>query len=107
MKHLVSLVESAEADLLDIYHYVEINDSSARADELLGKLEQTISSLTDMPERGHYPPELDRIGVRDYREVHHKPYRIIYTIQGQSVIVHCVLDGRRDMETLLQQRLLR
>jgi len=57
--------------------------------------------------RENFPPELERIGVYDYREVFFKPYRIIYQISGSEVYVHCVLDGRRDMQTLLQQRLLR
>jgi toxin ParE1/3/4 len=70
-------------------------------------LEQTIKSLADMPERGNYPQELERIGVCEYREAYYKPYRIIYAIQGKDVIVHCVLDELRDMRTLLLQRLLR
>jgi toxin ParE1/3/4 len=82
-------------------------DTPQRADNLLDKLEQTINGLADMSERVHYPQELERIGVSEYREAHYKPYRIIHAIHGKDVIVHCVLDGRRDMLTLLQQRLLR
>lgn len=53
------------------------------------------------------PPELERIGVTDYREVHFKPYRLIYQIIGKKVFVHCVLDWRRDSQELLERRLLR
>lgn len=53
------------------------------------------------------PPELDRIGVTTYREVHFQPYRIIYEFSGPEVFIHGVLDGRRDMQSLLQRRLLR
>jgi toxin ParE1/3/4 len=60
-----------------------------------------------MPQRGHCTPELVKIGIRDFRELHFKPYRIIYSIHGQEVIVKSVLDGRRDMQTLLQQCMLR
>ena len=60
-----------------------------------------------MAKRGHVPPELDRMSVRDYLEIHYKPYRIIYQIFGNKVFIHCVLDGRRDMEDLLQRRLIR
>ena len=31
----------------------------------------------------------------------------IYQIEGQTVFVHCVLDGRRDLQELLERRLLR
>jgi len=107
MKHRVSLVESAERDLFELHLYVESNDSPERADALLDRLERTVASLEKMPERGHFPPELERIGIREYREIHFKPYRILYTIDGDTVIVHCILDGRRDMQSLLEHRLLR
>jgi toxin ParE1/3/4 len=66
-----------------------------------------MNDLELLPERGHYPPELLRTGVRAFREVHFKPYRIIYTLQDQLIVVHCVLDGLRDFQSLLQERLLR
>ena len=60
-----------------------------------------------MPERGHIPPELERIGVFGFREIHFKPYRIVYEIERKGVFIHCVLDGRRDLQELLESRLLR
>ena len=107
MKYRVIIVATAEKDLLDIHRHVELNDSPARADDLLDKLEAATAALSSFPERGHVPPELERIGIGEYREIHYKPYRIIYAVHGQTVVVHCVLDGRRDMQTLLQQRMLR
>lgn len=107
MKFVVKLAETAEFDMYDIHTYVEFHDSAERADSLLDGISQAIISLTHMPERGHCPSELDKIGIREFREVHFKPYRIVYSIHEQEVLVHCVLDGRRDMQTLLQQRLLR
>ncbi|MCA1779686.1 MAG: type II toxin-antitoxin system RelE/ParE family toxin, partial [Xanthomonadaceae bacterium] len=63
--------------------------------------------LTELPERGHVPPELDRIGVTNYREVSFKPYRVIYEVIRQEAFIHCVLDGRRDIPSLLERRLIR
>lgn len=91
----------------EILRYVADNDSPVNAGKLLDGIEHAVSALVEMPERGHYPPELVRLGIHDFREVHCKPYRIIYAIAGKTVTVHAVLDGRRDMQTLLQQRLLR
>lgn len=107
MKFRIVVIAAAKFDLREIFRYVELNDSFERADMLVDGVERAIAALTEMPQRGHYPPELDRIGNRDFREIHFKPYRIIYSIQENEVIIHCVLDGRRDMQTLLQQRLLR
>ena len=36
-----------------------------------------------------------------------KPYRIIYQIVGRKVFIHCVLDGRRNLQDILERRLLR
>lgn len=107
MKYRVMLLNAAELDLNEIHYYVESHDSPERADELLDGIERSILALAKMPERGHFPPELERIGVREYREIHFRPYRIVYAIVGNAVVVHSVLDGRRDMQTLLMQRLLR
>ena len=107
MKRRITLVETAERDLFEILLYVESNDSPERADALLDGLERAVATLAEMPERGHVPPELERIGIREYREIHYKPYRILYAIDGDAVIVHCILDGRRDMQSLLEHRLLR
>lgn len=107
MNYHVVMVEVAERDLYEIHRYIEMHESPERADTLLDDLERVISGLPDMPERGHFPPELERIGIREYREIHCKLYRIVYAIIGDRVIVHTILDGRRDMQALLQQRILR
>ena len=106
MKFNVHVVEDAEQDLFEIYHYVALSGSPLNAEKLLDQLEQAIISLEHMPERGHIPPELKRISVYEYRQIHFKVYRIIYQIINSNVFVHCVLDGRRDLQDLLQQRLL-
>jgi toxin ParE1/3/4 len=107
MTFKVCLIEDAEKDLFDIYRYVSRNDSVGHANNLIEKLEKTILRLEKMPDRGHPPPELERIGVLEFREVFYKPYRIIYQIIGNNVYVHCILDGRRDIQDILQQLVLR
>jgi toxin ParE1/3/4 len=107
MKYRIVITVAAKSDLREIFRYIEQNDSQEHADKLVSGIEQAIISLTEMPLRGHCPPELERIGVREFQEIHFKPYRIAYSIQDNVIIIHCVLDGRRDMQTLLQQRLLR
>lgn len=107
MTHAVLLTREAEDDLFDLHCFVAATDSPARADELLDRLEGTVGGLVRLPRRGHVPPELDRIGVMEFREIRFKPYRIIYEIVGTKVLVHAILDGRRDLQDLLARRLLR
>jgi toxin ParE1/3/4 len=97
----------AEADLDDIVEYVELHDSTERADHLYEKLKQAFLKLEILPGRGRIVPELREIGVMEYREALCKPYRILYFISGNRVVVHAVFDGRRGIEELLSRRLLR
>lgn len=106
-RYQVQIIDDAERDLFDIFQYVASRDSFENATNLLDELQALCLSLSDQPLRGHIPPELDHVGITDYREVHFKPYRAIYEVAGNNVYIHCVLDGRRDIQSVLQQRLLR
>lgn len=103
----VHILAEAEEDVIEICRYIAANDSPERAGQILDRLEALCAGLATQPWRGHVAPELDRIGVSDYREVHFKPWRVIYQIIGLDVFVHGILDGRRNMQALLERRLLR
>jgi len=62
--------------------------------------------LSEFHQRGVYPKELLALGIRDYREVFFKSYRIVYRIIENKVYIILIADGRRDMQALLQRRLL-
>ena len=103
----VFLVEDAERDIEDIWRYVAAADGIEKADMLIDALEEACSRLSELPHRGNIPKELQWLGITEYREAHYKPYRIIYRVFENRVIVYCVADGRRDMQSLLERRLLR
>jgi toxin ParE1/3/4 len=107
VRFAVLLSAAAEHDLEDIYRYVAENDSIVNADRVLAGLEAACSRLASLPNSGNVPKELSLLGITEYREVHFKPYRVIYRVMKKTVVVYCVLDGRRDMQSLLQRRLLR
>ena len=107
MTFQVMLIEDAEQDIMDTYAYIAKNDSRQSADYVLAELEKACLSLAELPGRGHVPPELLRISVATFLEIHFKPYRVIYEVEGRMVYIHCVLDGRRDLQELLERRLLR
>jgi toxin ParE1/3/4 len=73
---------------------------------LIGDSKKILGSLSESPEGGTYPKELLALGIRDYREIFLKPYRLIYRVMCDKVHVLLIVDGRRDMQTLLQRRLL-
>ena len=106
-KYQIILTSEAERDIVDIYDYIAKKDTLQNAEYVLDNLESLILSLEEAPERGHYPPELSIQGIKEFKEVVFKPYRAIYEVIGSKVIVHLCVDGRRDMITLLERRLIR
>ncbi len=106
MSYQVFLTDDAAYDLGDLYDYIESHDAPEKAEYVLDKIEETFSSLADNPERGAYPNELLAVGLREYREIYFKPYRMIYRIIEKHVYVMVIADGRRDMQSLLQRRML-
>lgn len=106
MRYEAHLTAGAERDLESIYDYIAEFDSSASANRVLDKLLKTSEILATLPERGAYPRELLALGIREYRQVFFKPYRLIYRIIGQQVFIVLIADGRRDMQALLARRLL-
>ena len=106
-KYQIILTSEAERDIVDIYDYIAKKDTLQNAEYVLDNLESLILSLEETPERGHYPPELSIQGIKEFKEVVFKPYRAIYEVIGSKIIVHLCVDGRRDMITLLERRLIR
>lgn len=106
MPQLVLLTDDAAQDLEEIYDYIARYDSFSRADHVLERIEKAFNGLSENPQRGRFPRELLDIGIREYREVFFKPYRIIYRHVADEVYVMVVADGRRDMRALLERRLI-
>jgi toxin ParE1/3/4 len=106
MPYTVRLSEGAERDLKELHEYLRRHDSPESADYVLERIEQVFASLAQTPDRGNWPPELLALGIREFREVFFKPYRIFYLVDGKSVNVILIADGRRNMRPLLQRRLL-
>lgn len=106
MAFQVFLIDDASRDLEELYDYIESHDAPGKADYVLDQIEKAFSGLSENPERGAYPKELLAVGLREYREIFFKPYRIIYRVMADNVYVMVIADGRRDMQALLQRRLL-
>ncbi len=95
MSFTVFLTDDAEADLKEIW-----------VDSVINQIEEVFTRLSENPHRGSYPKELLALGLRDFRQVFFKPYRIIYRVIENNVYVLLITDGRRDMQKLLERRLL-
>jgi len=107
MSYIVYFVDDAEKDLFEIYEYIKKSDKQLIPLGIITKKKRPVFKIRKFLKQEHIPPEVERIGVLDYREIHVKVYRIIYQVFGSDVYIHCILDGRRDIQTILQQRILR
>lgn len=85
MPFKVLLTQDALRDLEELYKYIALHDTSRKADYVLDKIEKAFSNLSEQPERGAYLKELLVLGIREYREIFFKPYRIIYRVLKKKV----------------------
>ena len=102
----VVLTAGAEQDLEAIFDYIAEFECVASAHRVLEQLLQITDTLSQLPQRGSYPKELLAVGIKEYRQVFFKPYRVIYRVLENQVVIYLIADGRRDMPGLLGRRLL-
>jgi toxin ParE1/3/4 len=101
----VEWAEVALRDLIAITDYLAERNPEAAA-SILDRLERRAATLKRSPQRGRVIPELERLQLREYRELIIRPYRLIYRIAGRRILVLGVLDSRRNLEDLLLDRLI-
>lgn len=97
---------TAEHDLLAIIRYIKTYRPKT-AVKVFGEIKMAAADLGLFPERGRIVPELLAQGINIYRELIVSPWRIIYRFSGQTLYVLAVIDGRRNVEDILLDRLLR
>ena len=102
----VELTQGAQDDLDAIHAHLTERGAADEADRLLDALLDRIEALEHFPHRGSVLQELEPLGIRDFRQLVLPPYRLIYRIFGQRVVILLIADGRRDMRSLLEWRLL-
>ncbi|GAA4403046.1 type II toxin-antitoxin system RelE/ParE family toxin [Quisquiliibacterium transsilvanicum] len=105
-RYEVLLTEGAERDLEALLDYISEFDSVANANRVLDRLMDVVEGLAQFPERGSHPRELVTLGIKDFRQTAFKPYRVIYRVLGRQVVIYLIVDGRRDMQSVLARRLL-
>lgn len=105
-RYVVLWSESAVRDVEEIVSFIAAN-STPEAERVRARLEEAARSLGTSPTRGRVVPEIARFGLRSRREIIVRPYRVVYRVAKRNVLVLAVLDGRRDLEDVLLERILR
>ena len=102
----IIISEFAEDDLDEIVAYY-FSRSPDYVERLISAFEENVMSLQKHPKSGRIVPELERQGITKYRELIQEYYRIIYEISGNKIIVHTIIDGRRNYEEIIISKLSR
>jgi toxin ParE1/3/4 len=102
----VELTQGAEGDLEEIHGYHMQVRGADDADALIDEFLSVIESLEVFPDRGAIPEEIEGLGLKDFRQVLIRQFRLIYRVIELRVVILVIADGRRDMQTLLERRLL-
>jgi addiction module RelE/StbE family toxin len=102
----VAWTQAAKHDLAAIVDFIAASNPVAAID-VLDKLEARAEAPKTQAVRGRIVPELRDAGILEHRELIVKPWRILYLVEGEEVHVTAVLDARRDLQTLLLERLAR
>lgn len=107
MRYDVVLTIGAARDLAEIRADLIETEAVEGAERVITELKQVMATLAEMPNRGNAPKELSFFGASGFRELHHKTYRIIYTVEGREVSILAIADSRRDMQGFLFRHLIR
>jgi plasmid stabilization system protein ParE len=103
----VVFLRDAEADLLALRAYFIDQFSAPIWRAHSRKLKTAILKLTKFPKLGSVPEEIAHLGMSRYRQILCGQTRVIYEIQADTITIHIVCDTRRNLRTLLNQRVLR
>jgi toxin ParE1/3/4 len=96
---------AAQRDLEAIVDYIA-EQQPTTALGVFDRLQARASHLASQTLRGRRVPELRDLGVESHREIIEAPWRIIYRPAGDRVYIIAVFDTRRDLQSVLMERLL-
>ena len=98
-KHRLRYLPVAQDDLVSIFDYIA-QDSPNRALSFVEKLDRRIGLLEQQPFLGRVPrqPKLREYG---YRVLIVGTYLVFYIIRGQTIEVHHVVHGSRNLDHLI------
>ena len=94
MTHKVRITPEAEADLCSIGDYIAAQHAPEAALRFIQRLRGRVESLKTFPEAYGVAPEAQAAGA-EVRQLIHGMYRVLYTVDEQTVTIHAVRHGAR------------
>ena len=94
MRLKVEVTKRAEADIDQAYRYIRDHDGPGRAAKWREGLYPVIERLMEFPRRLAHAPENNGTGT-EVRQLHYNSYRVLFTIEGNRVVVFTVRHAAR------------
>lgn len=91
----------AEQDLVELVSYLAAEDPTAAA-EVLDHIEARVQTLTSYPFIGRIP-QASKLTALGYRVLVIDNYLVVYKVKGNTVLVHRILHGGRDLLRVLSE----
>lgn len=102
MRRRFVLAPEAALDLVQIWRYIRKESSDETADRVEAAIRQQIVSLAKSPGIGHWRKDLTDEAVKFFPVY---SYLIVYRPDTKPLHIVAILQGRRNLERLLKDRL--
>jgi len=106
MTKLVKWSFDAKTDLVEIISYIKETSGPKIAGQVYERIKDKVSKCTNYPEGYRVVPELQDIGMFEYREIIESPWRIFFRLAEDEVRIVSVIDGRRNVEDILYKKVM-
>lgn len=101
MKPRFVLSPEALEDMASIWHYVQAQSSREMADRVESVIRDRMAFLARNPGAGHWRKDLTELVVRFFPVY---SYLIVYRPETSPLQIVAILQGRRDVDNILQKR---
>lgn len=105
MDYRVLWTNNAEKSLEEILDFIIENDGKTVAHKIYLKIREKTSLLETSPLQGREVKEMKSL-KKKYHELIVSPWRIIYSVDKNTVNILLVIDSRMDLEELLYEMII-
>jgi toxin ParE1/3/4 len=106
MKYKIIWSKDAGEEFVEILSWYKYNAEKNVAQRIYTKINSQVKKLKDMPGIGKRVQILTDIGINDYRQIIQGHWIIYYKVEGESIHIISVVDGRRNLEEILYKKII-
>ena len=103
----IKFLKYADDDMADMKKSLVRNFGKEVYKNVLNTIKSDLNKLKEFPGLGHVPEEFEEFNLIQYHQIISAKNKIIYEVTGKTIFVHIVCNFRRDLKTLLTQRILK